>query len=113
MTETGREIAEINDRFRMSLGLASSIPGRMVTTAGINALLPVEQDAIFSKVRQFKDFRRNNDFCGQHNFGDFNYKGSRVLWQIDQCAPVKRGSDDPADLSKTFRVLTIMFASEQ
>jgi Protein of unknown function (DUF3768) len=113
MTETAKTIAEINDRFRMSLGLGSSIPGKMVTSAMINAPLPVEQDAIFTKVRQFNDFRMNNDFYGQHNFGDFDYRGSRVLWQIDQFAPVKHGGDDPADLSKTFRVLTIMFASEQ
>jgi Protein of unknown function (DUF3768) len=80
-------IAKINDKSRSSLGLGSSIPGRMVTSAGIDALLPVHRDAIFTKVRAFNDFRAHNDFSGQHEFGDFNYKGRRIFWQIDCFAP--------------------------
>jgi hypothetical protein len=108
------EIAALNDRFRASLGiLCPEIPGKVVKTAGIAALCPDDQAAIFNKVREFSDFTEDNDPHGERDFGAFDHAGQRVFWKIDYYAPDMRyGSEDPADLTNTVRVLTILFAHE-
>lgn len=113
---TAKTIALINDRFRLSFGIGAlngGIPGHAVRTAGIAALPPGDQAAIFNKVREFSAFTEENDPYGEHDFGAFDHAGQRIFWKIDYYAPdMQHGSEDPADLSKTFRVLTILFASE-
>lgn len=113
---TTNEIAKINDRFRLSLGipvLSGGIPGRVVRTAGLAAFSPGDQAAILHKVRAFNYFTEDNDPCGEHDFGAFDHGGQRIFWKIDYYAPdMTHGSEDPADLSKTVRVLTILLASE-
>ena len=109
-------IAAINDRFRVSLGLPAfngGIPGRVVMTAGIAALSSDDITIILDKVRQFRTFTRDSDPHDEHDFGAFEHAGERLFWKIDYYGPdLESGSEDPADLSKTVRVLTIMFASE-
>jgi hypothetical protein len=113
---TTNDIAKFNDRFRLSLGFAAlngGIPGKIVRTAGIAALSPDDQAAIFNKVREFNSFTEDNDPCGEHDFGAFDHAGQRIFWKIDYYAPdMMHGSEDPADLSGTVRVLTILLASE-
>ena len=111
------DISKLNDRFRLSLGLLplnGNIPGRAVMTAGIAALAPELQVSILSKVRSFNDFTEDNDPYGEHDFGAFDLDGpGRIFWKIDYYAPdMCHGSENPADLAKTVRVLTIMLASE-
>ena len=55
----------------------------------------------------------HNDPHGEHDFGSFEIDDRKVFWKID-CydAAMEFGSEDPADPSKTTRVLTIMLASE-
>ncbi len=111
-----KKIAELNDRFRLSLGIpafSGGIPGKVVMTAGIAALSADDMTAILTRVREFSDFNADNDPCGQHDFGAFDHGGQKVFFKIDYYAPdMVRGSDDPADPCKTVRVLTILFASE-
>ncbi len=113
---TSNPIALINDRFRLSLGIpafSGGIPGKVVMTAGIAALSPDDMTAVLTKVREFSDFSEDNDPCGEHDFGAFNHAGQKVFFKIDYYAPdLCHGSEDPADLCKTVRVLTIMLASE-
>jgi hypothetical protein len=113
---TENEIAKINDRFRVSLGLpalSGGIPGKAVMTAGIAALPQDDQAAILGKVREFSAFTGDNDPHGERDFGAFDHGGRKVFWKIDYYAPdLRHGSEDPADLSKTVRVLTVMLASE-
>ncbi len=110
------QIAALNDRFRVSLGLpafSGGIPGRVVMTAGIAAHSPEDLTAILCKVREFNTFTEDNDPHGLHDFGAFYHEAQRMFWKIDYYAPdMNHGSEDPADLSKTVRVLTIMLASE-
>jgi hypothetical protein len=113
---TTNEIAKINDRFRLSLGIPAfngGIPGRVIMTAGISALPPADKAAILNKVREFNSFTQDDDPYGEHDFGAFDHAGERIFWKIDCYAPdLMNGSEDPADLSKTVRVLTILLASE-
>jgi Protein of unknown function (DUF3768) len=113
---TTNDIAKINDRFRLSLGIpafSGGIPGRVVATAGITALSPESITAILDKLRAFSSFTQDNDPHGEHDFGAFDHGGQRIFWKIDYYAPdLIHGSENPADLSQTVRVLTILLASE-
>lgn len=113
---TTNETAKINDRFRLSLGIPAlngGIPGKVVMSAGIAALSPDDKAAILNKVREFNTFTEDNDPCGDHDFGAFYHGGERIFWKIDYYAPdMMHGSENPADISKTVRVLTILRASE-
>ena len=54
-----------------------------------------------------------DDPYGEHDFGAFDHAGQRIFWKIDCYDPTEEfGSEDPADPSKTMRVLTILLADE-
>lgn len=102
-------IAELNDLCRTAMGVA----GRLVQTAGINALPLATQSAIREQVETFQAFTADNDPHGERDFGAFLQDGQRIFWKIDYYdRTLTYGSDDPADPSQTTRVLTIMLASE-
>ena len=112
-------IAILNDRFRKQLGMPpffieDIVPGRVLMTAGITALPPVTQIHIWAEVRDYDRFHADDDPYGEHDFGSFDCPGAgRIFWKIDYYAPdMLHGSEDPADTSRTVRVLTIMLASE-
>jgi hypothetical protein len=68
---------------------------------------------VFDRVRTFEAFNADNDPHGEHDFGNFEIGSRKLFWKIDQYdAAMEFGSEDPADPSKTIRVLTIMLASE-
>ena len=83
-------------------------------TQGIAALSPETQLLIHQRVACFSEFHEGDDPYGEHNFGAFDIGGvSKVFWKIDYYAPdMEHGSEDPADPTKTVRVLTILLASE-
>lgn len=108
-----QQIAQHNDAFRQG---DPNVPGQRVITAGINELLkqldiPVVQLA--QQVAEFSDFTEDNDPHGEHDFGTFEFHRHKCFWKIDYYdRDYSMGSDDPSDLSKTRRVLTIMLADE-
>ena len=107
---SNRSIAEVNDAFRRG---DQQIPGRVVMTSGISALGDADVQAILAKVQDFDDFTEANDPYKEHDFGNFMYNGEKFFWKIDYYDPsLQYFSEDKSDLSKTVRVLTIMFASE-
>ncbi|WP_370278577.1 DUF3768 domain-containing protein [Pontibacterium sp.] len=62
---------------------------------------------------QNAEISEGNDPYGEHDFGAFEHKGAKCYWKFDYYDKLKaRGSEDPADLDLTLRVLTIMLASE-
>lgn len=64
-------------------------------------------------VRDFNNFTEDNDPHGEHDFGSLEHNGHSVFWKIDYYdQDVKYGSDNPADIERTVRVLTIMLAEE-
>ena len=117
--ENSRKIAALNDRFRKDFYIPSfgprSVPGRIVCTSGIAGLPPETQICIWAGVANFSVFTEDNDPHGEHDFGAFDVAGGgAIFWKIDYYADgqCECGSENPADPAQSFRVLTIMLASE-
>jgi hypothetical protein len=105
---SAEKIRTLNDAFRRSFA-----GGKVMMTAGIAALPDAAQATVLDEVRTFDAFTADNDPHGEHDFGTFEVDGRKIFWKIDYYdAAMEFGSEDPADPSKTSRVLTIMLASE-
>ncbi len=101
-------IRVLNDNFR-----ATFIGGRVLMTAGVDAL-PIDTKArVLLAVQSFSNFTKDNDPHREHDFGSFEIEGETYFFKIDYYAlEMDGGSEDPADPEKTTRVLTIMRADE-
>jgi hypothetical protein len=118
--EKAKQIAELNDRFRADFYIPRfgprAVPGRIVCTRRVAALAPETQIRIWAKVANCDTFTVGNDPHGEHDFGAFDIEGAddTIFWKIDYYADetCASGSEDPADTARTFRILTIMLASE-
>jgi hypothetical protein len=101
-------IRELNDAFRQTF-----IGGRVMMTAGVQAMPERGRAELLTKVRTFNSFEHANDPHAEHDFGCVEISGEKFFWKIDYYDPtLKFGSDNPADPTKTRRVLTIMRADE-
>lgn len=113
VSPTVQQIAQQNDQFRWG---DPSVPGQRFVTAGINELLKrleIPPQELAQAVTEFSEFTQDNDPHGEHDFGAFEFHGHRCFWKIDAYnQDYTMGSDDPSDLTKTRRVLTIMLADE-
>ncbi len=88
---------------------------RFVTAGAVHLLnqLGIPTDTLIQRVALFDDFTAANDPHGEHDFGAFDFHSHKLFWKLDLYnTDYSMGSDDPADLSKTRRVLTIMLAEE-
>jgi hypothetical protein len=85
----------------------------MFITAGISAMAPAEKYAIMERVRTFSEFSPENDPYGEHDFGSFDFAGTKIFWKID-CydLAMQHGSPNPADPAVTSRVITVLLADE-
>ena len=84
-----------------------------MVTAGVAALPADIQAEVLNRTRTFDAFTPDNDPHHEHDFGAFEEGGHNVFFKLDYYdAETVYGSQDPADPSKTTRVLTIMLASE-
>ena len=102
------DIKSLNDTFRKTF-----IGGRVMLTAGINALPADDVAQILSCVRNFNDFTTANDPYNEHDMAGFDYKGQKIMFKIDYYDKSLRYlSNDPADENQTVRVMTIMTAAE-
>lgn len=108
MSDKISQIRILNDRFRQTLS-----GGRIVITAGVQALGPARLLVLLRYLRTFSTFNEDNDPHGEHDFGAFAEGRDRFLWKIDYYDPsLECGSEDPADAEKTVRVLTLMLSEE-
>lgn len=109
MTETDTaRIRDLNDAFRRTFA-----GGKVMMTAGVNALPDMVKAEALKRTAAFDDFSEDNDPHGEHDFGAFELCGRKFFWKID-CydRDLKYGSEDPSDPAQTTRVLTVMLASE-
>jgi len=108
-----KTIQELNDRFRKG---EKGIPGTVVVTNGVQSLLAEvgeSLDTLVIAVQGFDSFTEDNDPYGEHDLGKFSFHGAELFWKIDQYnTTYDGGSEDPTDLTKTCRVLTIMLTHE-
>ena len=101
-------IRALNDQLRQTF-----TGGRIMMTAGIQALAEADKLAICRLIQTFAAFTPANDPNGEHDFGSITAAGHSVFWKIDYYdLDLQFGSPDPSDQSVTRRVLTIMLASE-
>jgi uncharacterized protein DUF3768 len=104
------KIRALNDAFRTTLDQRL---GRVMMTAGVDALPSDVKAMVIRRVATFSDFTSDNDPHKEHDFGSFALSGRKFFWKIDAYdKAMEFGSEDPADPSKTTRVLTIMLAEE-
>src|SRR5260370_14377111 len=105
---SAERIRELNDAFRRTFK-----GGRVMMTAGVDALPPDVKAMAIRRVATFSEFTEDNDPHGEHDFGSFEIAGRKFFWKIDAYdADMRYGSEDPTDPNKTTRVLTIMLANE-
>jgi Protein of unknown function (DUF3768) len=102
MTETGSDIAKLNDEFRRR--------GDGVTiTSGIQEIPDLY--GLLEEVRSYDRFDPDNDPYCEHDFGSLVWGGQKVFWKIDYYNARLDGWCDPQDPGCR-RVLTVMLASE-
>ena len=105
---SAERIRELNDRFRTTM-----TGGRVLMTAGVNALSSDVKAMVIRRVATFSEFTADNDPHEEHDFGNFELAGRKLFFKIDYFdANMEFGSEDPADPAKTTRALTIMLAEE-
>ena len=108
--QTRERVRDLNDAFRKT---HDPRLGRMMLTAGVDALPSDVRAMAIRMVATFDAFTTDNDPHGEHDFGGFDLAGRRFFFKLDYYDPtLEFGSDDPADPSKTTRVLTLMLAEE-
>lgn len=101
-------IRTLNDAFRRN-----PTAGRVMLTAGVQALPQSDRFALMAAVITFNDFNAGNDPYNEHDFGALDRGDVSYFWKIDYYdQDYEMGSPDPADPHVTRRVLTIMRADE-
>ena len=117
-------IAALNDRARNN-DLANA---RIVFTANLmahltrNAVTDLErasarlfgQQSVLNKVRK-ATFDTDNDPHGEHDFGSLEHDEAKIFWKIDvyeNDGSFQWGAEDPANPDTSYRVITIMLASD-
>jgi hypothetical protein len=101
-------IRQLNDEARRTFTGAA-----IIVTAAFQALLPEQKARALQRVRTFEDFNDNNDPHHEHDMAFFEEGPERFFFKLDYYDPsMQFGSDDPADVSKTRRVLTVGLASD-
>lgn len=104
---TGR-IRHLNDLLR-----CKGIGGEVMVTAGVDALGDVVVAQILRAVAAFTDFDQENDPHGERDCARLTVEGRSILFKIDYFdTTLTYRSQNPADPTKTIRVMTVMLADE-
>ena len=109
-----KRIAELNDELRRNP--TNQTLGQILLSSGVAARGSEFRAMVMTALArmQAKDFKKGNDPYGERDFNSFTIDARLCFFKIDYfakgnlCAP----SEDPADPSKTERVLTVMLADE-
>ena len=105
---SAEKIRTLNDAFPTTM-----TGGRVMLTAGVDALPSDVKALVIRRVATFSEFTADNDPHLEHDFGSFGLAGRTFFFKLDYYdAAMEHGSDDPSDPTQTTRVLTIMLAEE-
>ncbi len=106
--EKKEKIMSLNDLFRQTFQ-----GGRVMITQGIQALGEDKVNRILLAVRNFSEFKSDNDPHGEHDFEAVTVDGIKCFWKIDYFDnELNHHSPDASDPAVTTRVMTIMKAEE-
>lgn len=72
--ENAKQIAELNDQFRQTFK-----GGKVVYTEGVKALPTIERGKLFSAIKAFSNFNKENDPYQEHHFGSVIVNGERYF----------------------------------
>ena len=98
----------LNDQLR-----CNHVGGKVLITAGIQALGAEGIADILDAVAAFSAFNADNDPWGEHDCAVLNVDELRIIFKIDYYdRDLQFASSDPSDEHVTTRVLTIMLAEE-
>ncbi|SDA68971.1 DUF3768 domain-containing protein [Sinorhizobium sp. NFACC03] len=101
-------IRDLNDELRRTFS-----SGRVMLTSGVQALEEGQRAELLYAVQQFDEFTSANDPYGEHDFGRVVVDGQGYFFKVDYYdADLQYRSPDPADVTVTTRVLTIMREDE-
>lgn len=115
------KIAQINDGFRQAVIRSFERfrqplkVGLLVMTEGIADLHEDVRMDILKKVSEFDDFNADNDPWKEHDFGAFDRENvGKIFWKIDTFSSglMQTGANYPESIALSYRVLTVMLASE-
>ena len=118
------EIARLNDAAR-----AGSLPtSRAVFTRALAGILAGDAEdpgvrqvslmlgqAALRRLINETPIESGNDPHGERDFGAVEFKGHKIFWKVDVSAndgTFSSGSETPWDAQQSFRVVTIMLASD-
>jgi hypothetical protein len=108
MDQRTHTIRSLNDALRTTFD-----GGSVIVTPGVQNLAKETRAMALAAVQGFDSFDETNDPYGEHDFGAFEINGHNLFWKIDYYdLTLGYRSPDPADPSKTVRVLTVMLAEE-
>ncbi|AFY57325.1 Protein of unknown function (DUF3768) [Rivularia sp. PCC 7116] len=107
------QICALNDKFRQTFDAKL---GKVVITQVVGCLNTNQLQKLLQAVKQFSDFNENNDPWKEHDMGKIELFDEKFFFKIDYFDRQKYqqgiGSEEPYNVDKTFRVMTIMLASE-
>ena len=108
-------IAKQNDQLRLGLlaGMPKDMKAQVLVTPGINAKGPAFVSLCLLSISMFKDFSEDNDPWGDRGFAALTVDDTRIYFKIDLYDEAcEYGSEEPANLARTTRVLTLLLPSE-
>ena len=107
------QIRNLNDKFRQTF---DNKLGKVIITQVVGCLNTNQLQRLLQAVKQFNDFNENNDPWKEHDMGKIELFDEKFFFKIDyfdrQRYSQGIGSEEPYNVDKTFRVMTIMLASE-
>ena len=102
--------ALVNDALRKEREIYTTL------TRGIQAIEenhgPEALEGLIREVAEFDAFTEDNDPWGEHDFGSFDYMGSKIFWKIDYYTPELWKQGGVGTYPIAGRVMTVMLAEE-
>lgn len=107
-TQSTEKIAALNDMLRQS-----QLTGQIALSPAIQLLSSDTREGILDGVKTYNAFAPQGDAQKERDFGAFECGDHDIFWVID-CYDENSEylSDDPADLTRTNRVLRVMLTEE-
>ena len=108
MSEDKNRVRALNDDFRSAL-----VVGSAIITTGIAALGGEKVERLVRVIATFNEFCSEDDPYGEHDFGAFDFDGTKVMFKINYLnKEIESDFGNPADSSQAERVITVMLAEE-